>query len=223
VLRFVLEIVTLHRTVYLADILLMYTLLLLMAGPVILLLSQGYTVIVLAGSWLVWGLWQFAPQSSSVLWEIHGNEVFNLSPWQVLFVTGIAIGWHRRQIEAWLARTPRGVRGVAILLAGLAVPALYIAQLTQLEVLQANGLLESFAFDKPDLVIRPARGTGALAIVSFTVATWVWVPINRATGWLLLPLGQHALAAYSLHIFVVALAAKLSMTCSPNFPAGSSR
>jgi hypothetical protein len=210
--RFALEVATLHRTYFLADILLMYTLLLLIAAPVVLLLAQGRTMVVLAGSWLIWLLWQFAPGASSIFWDIQGNEVFNMSPWQVIFVTGIVIGWHRRAIEAALARIPRNVARAGLTLAVLAVPVLYILQLTQLEVLQSSGLLQTFAFDKPDLVLGRLVVLTLLAIVAFAVTTTLWVPIHRALGWLLLPLGQHALAAYSLHIFVVAVTARLSMT-----------
>lgn len=218
--RFVLDVATLHRTVYLADVLLMYTLLLLLAGPVILLLSQGYTAVVLAGSWLVWALWQFAPQSSSLFWEIRGNEVFNLSPWQVIFVTGIVIGWHRQAIESSLAAAPRWLTGTALGFAVIVVPLLYVAQVTQLERLQSNALLETLAFDKPDLVVGRLAVLMLLAVVAFALASALWVPVKRSVGWLLLPLGQHALAAYSLHLFVVAGIAK-ALTAAPAEVSGS--
>jgi hypothetical protein len=44
---------------------------------------------------------------------------------------------------------------------------------------------------------------------AFTLVTVAWEPIRRALGWLLLPLGQDALSAYILHLFAVALAAKI--------------
>jgi hypothetical protein len=46
--------------------------------------------------------------------------------------------------------------------------------------------------------------TFAMALV-----TLAWAPIRRMLGWLLLPLGQDALSAYILHLFVVALAVKV--------------
>jgi hypothetical protein len=210
--RFAIEVATLHRTYFLADILLMYTLLLLIAGPVVLLLSQGHTAVVLAGSWLVWGLWQYAPGASTVFWDIQGNEVFNLSAWQVIFVTGIVIGWHRGAVETWLARAPRALTRAGMALAVAAVAALLVAQLARLEVLQSSDLLWTYAFDKPDLVIGRLLVLALLAIVAFAVTTALWAPINRATGWLLVPLGQHALAAYALHLFVVAALVKVATT-----------
>ena len=36
------------------------------------------------------------------------------------------------------------------------------------------------------------------------MTTVLWEPVSKVTGWLLLPLGQNALTAYSIHIFLVA-------------------
>lgn len=209
---FVVAVATLHRTYFLVDVLLMYALLLLIAGPVILLLSQGRWAVVLIGSWLIWGLWQMAPQWSSVFWEIEGNPVFNMSAWQVIFVNGIVIGWHRASIERLFARLPRAAVTTGLGLAVVTATALYALQIFRLELLQSSALLSTFAFDKPDLVIGRLVVLVLLSAVAFAATTTLWTPLNRALGWLLLPLGQHALTAYSLHIFVVALTAKLSMS-----------
>ncbi len=214
---FVVAVATLHRTYFLADVLLMYALLLLIAGPVILLLSQGRWAVVLLGSWAVWGLWQVVPQWSSILWEVQGNPVFNLSAWQVIFVNGIVVGWHRQSIERSVARLPRGVAATGLGLAVVTVPVLYVLQTTRLELLEASWLLQTFAFDKSDLVIGRLIVLVLLSIVAFAATSALWTPVNRAVGWLLLPLGQHALTAYSLHIFVVAATAWLSMTVLTGF------
>ncbi len=207
--RFALDVATLHQTVYLVDVLLMYTLLLLIAAPVVLLLSQGRTAIVLGASWLLWVAWQFAPQSASMTWDIRGNDVFNLSAWQVIFVTGAVAGWHRSAIETWVARQPRGTLHASLVAAVAIVAALYVALVGRLEALEANPLLSTLAFDKPDLVVGRLAVLTVLSVVAFLGVTMLWAPINRVTGWLLLPLGQHALTAYALHIFVAGLAAAL--------------
>jgi len=41
--------------------------------------------------------------------------------------------------------------------------------------------------------------------LAFVVTTIAWVPLRRILGWLLLPLGHHALSAYAIHIFIVAV------------------
>jgi hypothetical protein len=208
VLTFVLDVVTLHRTIYLADVLLMYVLLLLAAGPMLLLLCQGRWLLVLGLSWLVWAGWQIAPESVS-LWQIQGNEVFQFPAWQVLFATGLVMGWHRDAIEAWIAGVPRSWVLAAVFGVILAVAALYVAQLTDLTSLREDPILFALAFDKPDLPAGRLVVFAALAVFAFAMTTEFWEPIRRATGWLLLPLGQNALAAYSVHLFVVAATVKL--------------
>ncbi len=217
-LGFVLNVVTLHRTVYLVDILLMYTLLLLIAAPAVLLLSRGRTVGLLAASWAVWAVWQFAPGSASIVWTIEGNDVFNISPWQVVFVTGIVLGWHREAVHAWLRRLPAPLTTAALGAFCLGVLGLYIAQLTRLEALQGSRVLQTLAFDKPDLVVGRLVVLAALAAVSYALVTWLWVPIRSAGAWLLLPLGQHALTAYAVHIYIVAALAWLARALPEGAP-----
>lgn len=209
-LEFALNVATLHRTVYLVDVLLMYTLLLLIAVPAVLLLSQGRTMSVLAASWAVWAVWQFAPGSASLAWTIEGNDVFHISPWQVVFVTGIALGWHRDAIRSWLRGIPAPAATALLGALTLVVLGLYVAQLTRLEAMRENELLQALAFDKPDLAVGRLIVLAALSVVSYALVTWLWVPVRTATAWLLLPLGQHALTAYSLHIYLVAALAWLA-------------
>ena len=55
--------------------------------------------------------------------------------------------------------------------------------------------------------LRPARLVAFLsvAIVAYTCATYLWVPIRRGLGWLMLPLGQAALYCYIVHFFLIVL------------------
>lgn len=98
------SVLTLHRTFYLTDILLLYTLLVMAAVPVLVLLVHTQTTLVLAGSWGLWMLWQLVPQHAQFPWSIVGNSVFNFPAWQALFVTAIVIGYHRQRLEQHLAR-----------------------------------------------------------------------------------------------------------------------
>jgi hypothetical protein len=210
--RYVLDVFTLHRTIFLADVLLMYVLMLLAAGPALLFLTQGRTWTVLAASWLLWATWQLAPESVGIPWQIEGNEVFFFPAWQVLFVTGLAIGWHRAEIEGWVRSLPRRAIAATVALALVTVLALYVAQLTNLTALRQDPVLHALAFDKPDLPVGRLVVFALLGVVAFTLTTELWTPIVKASGWLLLPLGQNALTAYSVHIFIVAVAVKLTDT-----------
>src|SRR6266545_5152900 len=105
--QLIVSVLTLHQTYYLVDIPLLYTLLLLVSPLALLLLSQGRTAVVLGGSWLLWGVYQFVPAQADVPWAIGGNHLFFFAPWQVFFFTGLAIGWHHQELTQRLERFPR--------------------------------------------------------------------------------------------------------------------
>ncbi len=203
----IISVLTLHRTFYLTDVLLLYTLLVLAAGPVLVLLVHARTTYVLAGSWGLWLLWQLAPQHAQFPWAIADNSVFNFPAWQALFVTAMATGYHRQRLEQHLAavseRLLLGISGafVAIVIAvhvGLLLPSL-----------GSHKIIFDYLFSKLDLRIGRLLVFAVFFTFAFALVTVAWGPIRRALGWLLLPLGQDALSAYILHLFVVALAMKV--------------
>jgi hypothetical protein len=201
------SVLTLHRTFYLTDILLLYTLLVLAAVPVLVLLVHTQTALVLAGSWGLWMLWQLAPQHAQFPWSIVGNSVFNFPAWQALFVTAIVIGYHRQRLAQHLAQISEhlvlGISGTFV----AAVIGIYV--IVFLESSSPHGMLVEHLFGKVDLRIGRLLVFAGFFIFAFGLVTFAWAPIRRALGWLLLPLGQDALSAYILHLFVAALAVKV--------------
>jgi OpgC protein len=205
--EFIVSVLTLHRTFYLTDILLLYTLLVCAAAPVFVLLAHGQTCYVLVGSWGLWLLWQFAPQHAQIPWSIADNSVFNFPAWQVLFVTAMVIGYNRQRLEQYWARVSErmvlGISGAFV----AAVIAVYIAVL--LPSSSPPVMFVEQLFGKVDLRIGRLLVFAGFFTFAFALVTHAWAPIRRALGWLLLPLGQDALSAYILHLFVVALAGKV--------------
>jgi hypothetical protein len=217
----ILSILTLHRTFYLTDILLLYTLLVLAAVPVLVLLARGHTLFVLAGSWGMWTFWQFAPQHAQFPWYIADNSIFNFAAWQVLFVTAMVIGYHRQHLELRLARVPERL---VLLISGAVVAtalALYVVFVLPASM-PAAGLVDQL-FGKVDLRIGRLFVFAGFATFAFALLTLIWTPICRGFGWLLLPLGQDALSAYILHLFVVALAVKVKPSIFGLMPASATQ
>jgi hypothetical protein len=213
----IISVLTLHRTFFLTDILLLYTLLVLAAVPVLVLLAHARATYVLAGSWGLWMLWQLAPQHAQFPWSIADSSVFNFPAWQPLFVTAMTIGYHRQrltQLLAWVSE--RMVLGVS----GAFVAAAIVVHVVLLLPSSAPYamVVEPF-FGKVDLRIGRLLAFAGFFTFAFALVTMAWMPIRRALGWLLLPLGQDALSAYILHLFVVALAMKLKPLVFGSVPA----
>jgi hypothetical protein len=205
---------TLHYTYHGTDILAMYTLLLLAAPLMLLMLSVGQWYWVLIPAWLWWLAYQIYPEDASIPWYIRHGENFPLAAWQVLFVTGHVLGFHRNALTAWLRRFRRlrvfGVAlGAAITLALVSI-AWSVETGTQFGIfdLDPNVLNETF-FKVP---LRPWRLVAFLsvAIVAYTIATYLWIPVRRGLGWLMLPLGQAALYSYIVHFFLILLVYNLA-------------
>lgn len=205
--RFVLSVLTLHRSYSLTDVLLMYTIFVFAAPAMLALMYRGRTMIVLAGSWTLWLLWQIWPQEVQVPWPIVDGG-FPISAWQVLFANGVIVGYHRAAIARWL--TPRrrtlvfgATAALAVALVGLFAATVAAGEASLLTWVLSTDLL----FGKND--VRIGRIVSILAVVPFLygLVTVAWRPLVRGVGWLLMPLGRNALGAYALHLFVAAAAA----------------
>jgi S-formylglutathione hydrolase FrmB len=205
-------IISLHQTYYLVDVLALYVLLMLAAPLVLLLLCEGRTLVVLASSWLIWTGFQFFPHQTELPWTTAGNNLFYLASWQALFFTAMVAGYHRERVSRWL---PKKWHVPALVAAGAGVAALIVTygnQSTALQALQSAlgsvpGLpawsvadLEDGLFAKGN--VRPGRVLASAAVFSFLFlfVTVLWRPVRRGLGWLLVPLGQNALYAYSAHV-----------------------
>lgn len=228
-LRVIVSVLTLHQTYYLVDVMLLYTVLFLVSPLAFVLLDRGHTKVVLAASWLLWGLYQVYPELVSLPWPIDGNYLFNFSAWQVLFFTGLVIGYRQDRLPLLSRRAARA----ALVLTGLGVlllvgvyfvvdpptdimsPDIAISSLT---LIDARAWLQDYVFAKVDL--RPGRLIASALVFTFMffAVTVFWRRIQRVLGWLLLPLGQHALYAYAAHVILVVAVAIVVAPLNLGYP-----
>jgi hypothetical protein len=139
-------------------------------------------------------------------WHIEGNTTFNLAAWQLLFFAAMAIGYHRERVTAILSTMPRWPY---LLFAGILV--LWLTRYYDMQGVIMAQLLPGFNIQDfaAEIFLKSALAPGRL-IASFIVfqfaylaVTLFWKPIWAVFGWLLLPLGQNALYAYTMHVIVI--------------------
>ncbi len=161
--------------------------------------------------------WLLAAASSS-LWIGHlvlpqhfGNplEIFvPAAEWQVFFVTGLVVGYHREALGRWL----QGKKRRAYL-------AMLFTLFACLVVLQLAITIEW----RPGSVPNPSLDWLAgqvyteyehnpplhvLAIMAaflglYHLVDWFWEPLNAMLGWFLIPIGSAALYVYIIHLVLV--------------------
>jgi hypothetical protein len=197
------------------DILALYALLLAASPLALLLLADGHHWRLLAGSWALWLMFQVAPELAVVPWPIEHATTFPFAAWQALFVTALVIGYRREEIAAWLTQVSERREGAGLVYrVGLAAAACALVLFgVALSVGQAHAMaptasaLSSFdLFDKASLGIGRLAAFASVAILIYAALTVCWRPVERALGWLLIPLGQASLYAYAVHLFVIVLA-----------------
>src|SRR5215213_12006916 len=210
--RWAIDVVLLRQTYFLTDIPLLYAVLIFAAAPLFVLLAGGQARWVLAGSLVIWVVWQVAPEQAQIPWQIRDNTVFNVAAWQVLFVSGLVIGFHRRTLERSLQRLSPGWTLAITGLLLTTCAALMLTQERSGELLAPGSALWEQVHGKADVRAGRLLVFAVFFVFAYSATTLAWKPIERATGWLLLPLGQSALTAYTLHLFVVAALARVLPT-----------
>jgi enterochelin esterase-like enzyme len=208
----IIGVATLHRTYYLIDVMVLYTLLLAAAPMALYLLVQGQTRILLLLSWGLWLAFQVAPDQAEIPWTIVGNYLFHFSAWQVFFFTAMVIGYHRQRIARWFSRR---VQWILFGLSALGFAALIWLYRLGDSVWQWLGTTHPALLDQANVLVllfgkgdvRPGRILASVVVFGFfyLLTTLAWRPLYRALGWLFMPLGQSALFAYTAHIVLVVL------------------
>src|SRR5919204_2744202 len=198
-LSFALEVITFHRSYSLTDVLVLYTLLVLAAGPALWAMSRGLTVAALAMSFAGWTLAQISLDLVPRAWPIVDGG-FPFSAWQLLFCLGLAAGYHRSRIERFLTPARLVALGAGAVIALVAINAIATHVFAGWVGVDVKELL----FDKNDARIGRVLALTAAASFLYAGLSVAWRPARRATGWLLMPLGTNALFAYGVQLFVVA-------------------
>jgi hypothetical protein len=199
---------TLHFVYHGTDILLLYCVLIAVSPPLLLFLSRGRWLPVLAASWLIWLAHQFYPAQVAIPWTVTNAYYFPVASWQVIFVSALVVGFYRERVARLFSRVP-----VVIWLGAFSIG---LAVLIVLQRAHDTGRLASWpilgplagdlyyqVFDKPSVAIGRLVATAIVAGFTYSLATIFWVPLRKALGRLFLPLGFSSLRAYGTHLLII--------------------
>jgi hypothetical protein len=186
----------------------------------LLLVAPGFFWLLQRGMWWVvlivsWGLYilHFAAPGFRLL-PSQFDAAFPLLVWQLVFVHGLVIGFHRELI----VRALRSTAGRIV--AGIFVVA-YAVVLTW--VWTAERLGDTAGFLPADTMAAVTEGVSdridlqgirllnllLVLIVAYAVLTAAWTPLRKLLGWLFIPLGQAPLYVLIVTTFLVLAVANI--------------
>lgn len=202
---FVWSVVALRRPFWLTDILVMYTLLVAAAPLALWLLQRKHTIALLAGSWLLWLIYQRYPDLLSR--PLPALQSFHPAAWQIFFVHALALGYHRDRVARFF--TPERRRWLFVL-SGVLVALLLLMYhhptvLPDRLVGSDNAAWLQMITLKDDVRLGRLVASAVVFPFAYLLVTYLWQPVRFCLGWLFLPLGQHSLTGYALHLPLVLL------------------
>lgn len=200
-----------HQT----QILGLYIFLLLLSPLFLGMLQRGKVYWLLSLSLLVYGCWQRWPIR---LTAAEFEFAFPLLAWQFIFVLGMSSGWYKEELLSF-ARTPPGTMTVALLVL-IALVMAFIAQNHTNPFMPPALLMHTISPENFNAFYHTwaaKNGLGPMRVLNdislmvavYLVLTFCWKPIFRLTGWFLIPLGQHSLYTFILHVYVVLLVSQV--------------
>ncbi len=193
---------TFHLAPPVIDILQLYVLCLLASPIIVWLLRQGLWLPLLAMSWSLWGLNQFHPHSFSFHPLDREHPYFTFATWQLLYVHGLMMGYHKEKVGGLWQRMPKLpflLAMTAIVIAAISA-AYYDLQLGLWPAKVSDRALWLHLTDRS--INGPVRLVTLVALFSvlFLVVDACWQPLYKTLGNLLIPLGQNSLYIYIAHV-----------------------
>lgn len=211
------DLLTLRYQPSLFDVLPMYIAFVILMPAALWLLATGRTawlVILSVSAYLYHIFHPYALSRTVILGERGPNPVFPFLSWQLLFFLGAALGHHRDRLTRWWARIPRWPF-YGLLFAAFALFFAY-RQALNLGILYPDRATYRFWFDKS--LLGPGRVANFLVVfaLALLVLDRFWAPLAQTVGRVLIPLGQHSLYVYLMHIVLIYAALAIPQAWVPS-------
>jgi hypothetical protein len=189
----------------------LYVWLVAAAAPCLLLLHYAGWRTLLAASWTLYLWYRFDPR---VLTHGGFEFAFPLLAWQLLFVHGIAIGYHRDAVAAFAGRLPRSLPRAAMILTAAFTLFAFCNPWTDGPSWLHLGLIspEAFAsayerfFTLSELRVGRLLNLTIALPLAHVMLTRHW-GLLRPLETLFVTLGQRSLGAFVLHVYGLLLLA----------------
>ena len=189
------------------DVLGFFIAVLVLAPVVLWALHRGGWVIVLTTSV---GLYMTGRLTMLEVLPSLSERPFPLLVWQVLFVPGIVLGWHRDRVEA-AVRARLGLVVASVLTVALGAAYLRLHEIG-LDPLGLDGWIgygpaDWAAWDRAHFDKRTLDPARLASMVAFTAAAYLLLrgmgdTGERTFGRLLVPLGRNSFYVFILHVFI---------------------
>ena len=207
-IAFVVNVILLRQTYYLADIPLLYTILMAAAPIGLYLLYKRQTQWLVLGSLVIWAGFQYVNAEQIMIMPIVGNTTFHPAAWQLIFFCAMAFGYHRQAISARFSTVPRW--GYFILSTGLFFWLLHLYS-TETKILaqtypwvDINSIVREL-FNKSTVAPGRVLATVICNQFGYLLLTFFWRPAWTVVGWFFLPLGQNSLYSYTMHVVIIGM------------------
>ena len=193
----------------------LYVWLVAAAIPCLLMLRHAGWRPLLAASWALYLWYRVDPHTMTMA---GFESAFPLLAWQLLFVHGIAIGYHRTEISAFVARLPTITPRVAVLItAGFTIfafsnPWTAGPSSLHLRIVSADrfAYLYERYFQLSDLGVGRLLNLSIALPVAYVMLTRYWA-LARPLDTVFVVLGQRSLGAFVLHVYGLLLLAHLPL------------
>jgi hypothetical protein len=198
----VIGILTLHAGPWQFNILGFFIAMLALTPLVLAALARDWWPGVLAASA---GLYLLGRATGIDVLPSQSERPFALLVWQILFVPGIVLGWHRAQVGAFFARYRGTITGVV---AAVALVAIYLRLYAKFGLDPLDLLaFDAAAFDLAHFhkgTLDPLRLATMVSVVAavYLALRRVEPLAGRVLGPVLLPLGRNSFYVFIVHVFV---------------------
>jgi hypothetical protein len=144
----------------------------------------------------------------------QSEGAYPLLAWQVVFVLGMVLGYHRERItRALTGRVGRVAVPVAVVAYVGALALLWVAHATGSAIPGVAGDplagLAEAQYRRTELQPGRLLDLALVVVVAYAVLTRAWRPIERAIGWFALPLGRAVLTVFVAHALLVLVVGSL--------------